>query len=92
MGRKTMPIQIGRPPDHGLTEPLGLLGDCHRRIEYFLDVLISVTDRTAGGPLTPAQRAELTGALAYFATASPTHTARRSTAAEIGGRPVVTGQ
>jgi hemerythrin-like domain-containing protein len=70
-----MPIQIGRPADHNFTEPLGLLGDCHRRIEYFLGVLISVTGRTPGGLLAPAPRAELQGALAYFATAAPKHTA-----------------
>ena len=71
----TMPIQIGRPPDHNFTEPLGLLSDCHRRIEYFLGVLIAVTGRTPGGLLTPARCAELEAALAYFATASPKHTA-----------------
>jgi hemerythrin-like domain-containing protein len=71
----TMPLQIGRPPDHTFTEPLGLLSDCHRRIEYFLGVLITVTGRTPGGLLTPAQCAELEAALAYFATASPKHTA-----------------
>jgi hemerythrin-like domain-containing protein len=73
--RSLMPIQIGRPPDHNFTEPLGLLADCHRRIEYFLGVLISVTDRTPGGLLAPAQRAELEAALTYFATAAPKHTA-----------------
>ena len=70
-----MPIQIGRPPDHNFTEPLGLLSDCHRRIEYFLGVLIAVTGRTSGGLLTQAQRVELEAALTYFATASPKHTA-----------------
>ena len=70
-----MPIQIGRPPDHNFTQPLGLLTDCHRRIEYFLGVLITVTGRTHGGLLTPAQRAEIEAALVYFATASPKHTA-----------------
>jgi hypothetical protein len=70
----TMPLQIGRPPDHNFTEPLGLLSDCHRRIEYFLGVLITVTGRTPGGLLTPAQCAALEAALAYFATASPKHT------------------
>jgi hemerythrin-like domain-containing protein len=70
-----MPIQIGRPPDHNFTEPLGLLSDCHRRIEYFLGVLISVTGRTPGGLLTLAHRVELGTALTYFASASPKHTA-----------------
>jgi hemerythrin-like domain-containing protein len=70
-----MPIQIGRPPDHTFAEPLGLLSDCHRRIEYFLGVLIFVADRTPGGLLTPAHRGEVEAALTYFATASPKHTA-----------------
>lgn len=70
-----MPIQIGRRPDHGFDEPLGLLSDCHRRIEYFLDVLSAVAGQAAGGPLTPSQRADLESALRYFATAAPKHTA-----------------
>lgn len=70
-----MPIQIGRRRDHNFTEPLGLLSDCHRRIEYFLGVLIAVTGRTPGGLLTHAQRAEVEAALSYFLTASPRHTA-----------------
>jgi hemerythrin-like domain-containing protein len=69
-----MPIQIGRRPDHGVDRPLGMLTDCHRRIEYFLDVLVALDQRCAGGPLTPGQRAELDAALAYFATAAPNHT------------------
>jgi|ERR1051326_3773368 len=54
-----MPVQIGRPPDHNVTPPLGVLSDCHRRIEYFPGVLISVTGRTPGGLLIQAQRVEL---------------------------------
>ena len=38
-----MPLQIGQPLDHDFDEPLGLLTDCHRRIEYFLDVLVTLT-------------------------------------------------
>ena len=34
------PLQIGAAPDHDFDEPLGLLSDCHRRIEHFLDILI----------------------------------------------------
>ena len=33
-----MPIQIGQGADHSFDEPLGLLSDCHRRIEQFLGV------------------------------------------------------
>jgi hypothetical protein len=44
-----MPITLGAKPDHGFDHPLGLLSDCHRRIEGFLDVLVRVTDRARGG-------------------------------------------
>lgn len=70
-----MPIQIGQRPDHGFDDPLRLLSDCHRHIEYFLRVLIAVDERLAGGILTPAQRADLEAALRYFETAAPKHTA-----------------
>jgi hemerythrin-like domain-containing protein len=70
-----MPITIGRRPDHSFDTPLGLLSDCHRRIEYFLAVLIAVDRRVDGGSLTQPHRAELEAALQYFATAAPRHTA-----------------
>ena len=70
-----MPIQIGQRPDHGFDEPLGLLSDCHRRIEHFLDVLATITDEAAGGPLTPSNRRALEGSIGYFAVAAPKHTA-----------------
>jgi hemerythrin-like domain-containing protein len=68
-------MKIGNRPDHGFDEPLGLLSDCHRRIEHFLVVLIAITERTSGNALPQAHRAELDGALRYFATAAPRHTA-----------------
>jgi len=70
-----VPIQIGGRADHGFDEPLGLLSDCHRRIEYFLQVLRAVSERAAGGALSPPQRADFEAALRYFATAAPRHTA-----------------
>jgi hemerythrin-like domain-containing protein len=70
-----MPIRIGQRPDHGFNEPLGLLSDCHRRIEHFLRVLLAIDQQTSGGPLTPGQRTDLEAALTYFATAAPRHTA-----------------
>lgn len=69
-----MPLQIGQPLDHDFDEPLGLLTDCHRRIEYFLGVLVRLT-QTAKPPLTPDQWKEMQGALNYFAFAAPNHTA-----------------
>lgn len=70
-----MPIQIGQRVDHGFDEPLGLLSDCHRRIEHFLRVLATVAKEAAGGPLTPSYRSALEGGLRYFAVAAPRHTA-----------------
>ena len=70
-----MPIQIGQSPDHGFDQPLGLLSDCHRRIEHFLHVLVTVATEGAGGPLTASYRRALEGAIRYFAVAAPKHTA-----------------
>jgi hemerythrin-like domain-containing protein len=70
-----MPIQIGQRVDHGFDEPLGLLSDCHRRIEHFLRVLATVADDAAGGPLTPSRRRAMEGAVKYFAVAAPQHIA-----------------
>jgi hemerythrin-like domain-containing protein len=70
-----MLLKIGQRADHGFDEPLGLLSDCHRRIERFLHILIAVTRDVADGELAATQRAQLEAALAYFATAAPRHTA-----------------
>ena len=70
-----MPIQIGQPPGHDFDEPLGLLSDCHRRIEHFLHVLAVVDAEAAGGPLTLTHRSALEASLRYFAIAAPKHTA-----------------
>lgn len=70
-----MPIKIGQRVDHSFDEPLGLLSDCHRRIEHFLRVLATVAADASGGPLTPEYRSALEGALRYFAVAAPKHTA-----------------
>jgi hemerythrin-like domain-containing protein len=70
-----MPIQIGGGPDHSFRQPLGLLSDCHRRIEHFLEVLITVDLEASGGRLGGEHRRALEGALTYFETAAPKHTA-----------------
>jgi hemerythrin-like domain-containing protein len=70
-----MPIQIGKTPDHGFDEPLGLLSDCHRRIEHFLWVIAVRSREAAGRTLTTPQVTDLEAALKYFATAAPRHTA-----------------
>jgi len=73
-GRGTMANQIGQP-DHDFDEPLGLISDCHRRIEHFLRVLIAVDAEAAGGWLTATQRGALDGSLNYFTLAGPKDTA-----------------
>jgi hemerythrin-like domain-containing protein len=70
-----MPIQIGAEPEHDFDSPLGLLSDCHRRIEQFLDVMIRGVERSGGGALDPEQREALETALRYFDQAAPRHTA-----------------
>ena len=70
-----MPITIGSKPESAFADPMGLLADCHRRIERFLSVLIHVSTQADGGPLTGEQHAALENALRYFREAAPKHTA-----------------
>jgi hemerythrin-like domain-containing protein len=70
-----MPIVIGAKPESNFTDPIGLLTDCHRRIERFLSVLVRVAADARGGALTAEQRAALETALRYFRDAAPKHTA-----------------
>lgn len=68
-----MPVQIGAKA-HSFSEPMGLLSDCHRRIEMFLGTLqhvAAVIDR----PLTDEARTALESALRYFRESAPKHTA-----------------
>lgn len=67
-------INIGDRPSPDFSDPLGLLSDCHRRIERFLDVLIAITEQARGQALSPAQREALANALRYFREAAPKHT------------------
>jgi hemerythrin-like domain-containing protein len=71
-----MPVQIGTKPQHGFDQPLGLLSDCHRRIENFLGAMIRVLERSREGrnPLAPDEREALEAALRYFDVAAPRHT------------------
>ena len=69
-----MPIQIGQK-ESDFTDPLGLLSDCHRRIEHFLAVLIRLCDKAKGGSLEADERELLDKALAYFRNAAPKHNA-----------------
>jgi hemerythrin-like domain-containing protein len=68
-----MPIQIGRKPESFFNNPLGMLSDCHRRIERFLYILITVVRQTHGNELSEEQRGAMECALRYFREAAPNH-------------------
>ncbi len=68
-------ITIGGKADHGFDEPLGLLSDCHRRIEWFLSAMLHVSREEEGRPLSAIGRRALEQAVAYFDKAGSRHTA-----------------
>ncbi len=70
-----MPVLIGAKPESGFRDPIGLLTDCHRRVERFLSVLVQAEAQAHGGSLTGEQRTALETALRYFREAAPKHTA-----------------
>src|SRR5689334_8324657 len=69
-----MAITIGAKPESDYTDPLGLLGDCHRRIERFLNLLATITRTASGRPLNAEQREAMEAARVYFKNAAPKHT------------------
>jgi hemerythrin-like domain-containing protein len=68
-----MPVQIGAKT-HNFTDPIGLLSDCHRRVEMFLGMLQAVAD-VIDRPSTEETTRALESALRYFGQAAPKHTA-----------------
>src|SRR5213595_3170992 len=68
-----MAVQIGAKSHH-FTEPLGLLSDCHRRIEMFIASLSAIAE-LGGQPLNEEGWRALENALRYFREATPKHTA-----------------
>jgi hemerythrin-like domain-containing protein len=72
---RIMGIQIGARPDAGFDDPIGMLRDCHRRIEQFLQVLYLVAERAPGRPLTEEEHAAVQSALHYFRVGGQRHTA-----------------
>lgn len=70
-----MGIQIGAKPDSGFDDPIGMLKDCHRRIEQFLHILCVVVERAQGRTLTAEESAALHAALTYFQVGGQRHTA-----------------
>ena len=70
-----MAIQIGANPDSGFDDPIGMLKDCHRRIESFLGILTVAVARAQGRSLTSEERKAVEAALKYFRTGGRRHTA-----------------
>lgn len=70
-----MAIQIGAKPDSGFDDPIGMLKDCHKRIQGFLGILCVVVDRAQGRRLTDEERSAVQAALQYFRTGGQRHTA-----------------
>ncbi len=70
-----MPVQIGAKLDSGFDDPLGMLQDCHRRIERFLAILCDVAERAHARSLTEEEAAAIHAALVYFREGARRHTA-----------------
>jgi len=69
-----MGVQIGAQRDSGFDDPLGMLQDCHRRIEHFLRVLSTVAGRARGRSLDAEETAAVKSALHYFRVGGSRHT------------------
>lgn len=70
-----MPVQIGAKRDSGFDDPIGMLTDCHRRIENFLRVLDIVRNRAKGRTLSEEEASAVRASLDYFRTGGRRHTA-----------------
>jgi hemerythrin-like domain-containing protein len=70
-----MAVQIGAKPDSGFDDPIGMLTDCHRRIEHFLQILCLVADRAAGRELTYEEIGAVKASLQYFRVGGQRHSA-----------------
>ena len=68
-----MAVQIGARPDSGFDDPIGMLKDCHRRIERFLGILCQVARQAQGRALNTDERKAVEAALRYFGESGPRH-------------------
>ncbi|MGD0156839.1 MAG: hemerythrin domain-containing protein [Terracidiphilus sp.] len=68
-------IQIGAKPDSGFDDPIGMLTDCHRRIEHFLNILCVVAGRARNRALSREEVEAIHAALQYFRVGGQRHTA-----------------
>ncbi|MGC1462908.1 MAG: hemerythrin domain-containing protein [Terracidiphilus sp.] len=68
-----MAVQIGARPDSGFDDPIGMLTDCHRRIERFLDILCRVAQKAQGRALNHDEQSAVQTAIRYFDESGPRH-------------------
>ena len=68
-----MAVQIGGKPDAGFDDPLGMLVDCHRRVERFLNILCRVAERAEGRALSGEETDAVEASLRYFQESGPRH-------------------
>jgi len=68
-----MAVQIGARPDSGFDDPIGMLKDCHRRIERFLAILCQVARQAQGRALNTDEQKAVEAALRYFDESGPRH-------------------
>lgn len=68
-----MPVMIGAKPDAGFNDPIGMLKDCHRRIEHFLHILHQVCRRAQGRALSAEEHDAVQAAIRYFQQSGPRH-------------------
>jgi hypothetical protein len=68
-----MPIVIGAKRESDFSDPIGMLGDCHRRIERFLNALLTLATSAKGGPLTSEQQTALAASLRYSRSGAQAH-------------------
>jgi hemerythrin-like domain-containing protein len=83
-----MTVQIGAKPDSGFQDPIGMLTDCHRRIEHFIDVLTMVAERAQHRALDDEEARAVEAALEYFRVGGARHIAdeEESLFPRLGGR------
>lgn len=68
-----MAVQIGAKPDAGFNDPIGMLQDCHRRIERFVGMLARVEQQAQGRALSAEEGEAVEAALRYFRESGPRH-------------------
>jgi hemerythrin-like domain-containing protein len=85
-------VQIGAAPEAGWDDPIGLLADCHRRIEGFLQVLLRIAEMDPAQPLDEGATRAAEAALHYFRISGPLHTAdeERSLFPRLNANPAAT--